>query len=147
MKRTASRNALGWLEQQADFRALADRAERLLALQTDLGACAPSHSLVAMGITNETLLVGTTNASTAAKLRQLEPSIVAALCDRGWQIKRIRFRPQPPGANASRPAAALKAPIPASALGGLASLREEVSNPALKEALTNFLRGHTGGAR
>ncbi|MCL4747681.1 MAG: hypothetical protein KJZ83_20040 [Burkholderiaceae bacterium] len=147
MKRTASRNVLGWLEQQAEFGALADRAERLLALQSDLCACAPSHSLVAMGITNEALLVGTANASTAAKLRQLEPSIVGALRDRGWQIKRIRFRPQPPGANASKPAAAIKPPIPPSALGGLADLREEVSNPALKEALTNLLRGHSGNGR
>lgn len=96
MKRTAPRNALAWLENQAEFQALADRAERLLALQADLSTVAPAHSLVAMGIENEALVVGTPNASTAAKLRQLEPSIAAALRDRGWQIKRIRFRPQPP---------------------------------------------------
>jgi hypothetical protein len=142
MKRTAPRNVLGWLEQQSEFRALVDRAERLLALQADLSACTPSHSLVAMGIENETLLVGTPTTSMAAKLRQMEPSIVAALRDRGWQIKRIRFRPQPPGSRQARPPAPLKAPIPSSALAGLSRLCEEASSPALKEALTNLLRGH-----
>ena len=147
MKRTAPRSALGWLEDQAEFRALADRAERLLALQADLSAVSPAHSLVAMGVENEALMVGTPNASMAAKLRQLEPSIVAALRDRGWQIKRIRFRPQPPGAAGSRPPPRLKAPVPTEALKGLAQLREEASSPALKEALTNFLRGHPGSRR
>lgn len=142
MKRTAPRNALAWLENQDEFRALADRAERLLALQADLSTVCPSHSLVAMGIENEALVAGTPNASTAAKLRQLEPSIVAALRDRGWQIKRIRFRPQPPGAAGTRPPTRLKTPVPADALQRLARLREEASSPALKEALTNFLRDH-----
>ena len=140
--RAAPRHALGWLEQQADFRALTDRAERLIALQTDLRQCAPGLALTALGLEDDELMVGAPSASAAAKLRQLAPSIASALQGRGWKVKRIRFRPQPGTHGSTAPRHREKAPIPVGALAGLAALAEQASDPALKEALAHLVRTH-----
>ena len=140
MRPTTPRHALGWLEREDSFRSLTDRAERLLALQADLRQCAPSLGLVALGIEQDTLAVGTQSASAAAKLRQLEPSIVASLNDRGWKVKRIRFRPQPRGFEPMTPPHQPRAQIPAAALADFEALSEQADSPALKEALTHLVR-------
>ena len=140
MRPNAPRHALGWLDQEAGFRALADRAQRLLALQEDLRRSAAGLELTALGVEHDCLLVGTPGAAVAAKLRQMEPTIVEDLYSRGWQIKRIRFRPQPKAGSAAARFEA-RAAIPASALARLGDLAKETSSPALKEALANLLRG------
>jgi len=145
MTTTPARHALGWLEGQRDFRTLTDRASRLLALQQDLRSCAAARALVALGLEDDTLLAGTPGAAAAAKLRQLEPSIVAHLAARGWKVRRIRFRPMPAGAVAPAPAPAERAPIPASALAGFAALSSQAASPALKDALEHLL--HRRGRR
>jgi hypothetical protein len=142
MNRVAPRHALGWLEQQAEFRALTDRAERLLELQADLRACAPGLALTALGLENDELLVGAPSAAAAAKLRQLAPSITSALVARGWKVKRIRFRPQPGSLGPVPPRHRMKDPIPADALAGLEALAEQASDPALKEALAHLVKTH-----
>jgi hypothetical protein len=144
MKPGPPRHALGWLEQQAEFRALTDRAQQLLALQADLRRCAPGLTLIAMGVENDELLVGAPSAATAAKLRQLAPSITTALQGLGWQVKRMRFRPQPGAQGAAAPRHREKAPIPPDALDRLMVLSEQASDPALKEALANLVKGHRG---
>jgi len=144
MKRATADHALGWLGQEATFRALTERAERLLALQADLRRIAPALDLVAMGIEQETLTVGTPGAAVAAKLRQQAPTILAGLNGRGWQVKRIRFRPQPRGSAPSPPPIRPRADIPPRALAELAALGEQASSERLKEALTHLVRSRTG---
>lgn len=145
MKPAATDSALGWLGREASFRALTDRAERLLALQADLRRIAPALDLVAMGVEQETLTVGTPGAAAAAKLRQQAPTILAGLNDRGWQVKRIRFRPQPRGFAPPPPPTRPRADIPAGALAEFAALGEQTSSDRLKEALTHLVRSRTGG--
>jgi len=140
MNRTAPSLAIGWLEQQAEFRMLADRAAKLLDLQADLRRCAPDLALTVLGLDAEELLAGALNAPAAAKLRQLAPSIVHALRDRGWQVKRIRFRPQPASQSVSPPAPRTKDPIPVQALAELEMLAEAATSAALKEALAHLVR-------
>ena len=140
MTNGTSRHALGWLEQHPEFSAAAIRAERLLQLQNDLRACAFGLELTALGIESEDLLVGTPNASAAAKLRQLAPSIARALQDRSWQIKRIRFRPQPVGMGPPPVPFKAKQPVPATAVYSLQMLSEEIQNESLKRALAHFVR-------
>ena len=144
---SAPRHALGWLGEQAQFRSLTDRARRLLALQADLRACAPSLGLVAMDLEQETLVVGTPGAGAAAKLRQLEPTIVADLAGKGWQVKRIRFRPQPVGSAPPVRPFETRGDIPPAALEAISALAEQTSDERLKEALTNLVSARGRRAR
>lgn len=145
MQSPPPRQALGWLERQPEFRALTDRAARLLALQADLQRCAPARGLTALGIDDGTLLVGTVGAAAAAKLRQIEPTIVAHLALLGWPVRRIRFRPMAVGSVAPLPPAQVKTPIPASALSEFETLSEAASSPALKEALRHLVDARRRG--
>jgi len=140
MNRSAPRQAIGWLEQHAPFREVANQAERLLDLQADLRRCAPGLPLTALGLDAEELLVGTPNAASAAKLRQLAPSIARGLRELGWQVKRIRFRPQPAARAAGSVAPRLKDPIPPEAIERLESLAEHAASATLKEALAHLVR-------
>lgn len=140
MTPSAPRHALGWLERQPEFQALTDRAARLLALQTDLRQCAQARGLTALGVEDDTLVAGTPGAAAAAKLRQLEPTIVAHLVQRGWNVKRIRFKPMPIGSVAPPMPISPKAPIPPGALEGFRALGESASNPGLKAAVDTLLR-------
>jgi hypothetical protein len=139
-RRSAPRQAIGWLEQHAEFRAVASQAQRLLELQADLRRCAPGLPLTALGLEAEELLVGVPTAGAAAKLRQLAPSIARGLRELGWQVKGIRFRPQPATHVAAPGSQRLKDPIPVDALDTLASLAERSTSPALKEALAHLVR-------
>lgn len=134
------RHPLGWLGQQSSFRELTDRAQRLLALQGDLQLCLPALPVTVLALENDTLVVGAAGAAAAAKLRQMEPSVLAKLRSRGWTLSRIRFRPRPAGSAPPRPAPRIKAPIPETALVGLQALAEQASSPPLQQALQQLLR-------
>jgi hypothetical protein len=140
MSSNAPRHPLGWLGQQPGFRELTDRARRLLDLQADLQACAPALGLQALGVEEQTLLVGAPGAAAAAKLRQMEPTILACLKGRGWQLERIRFRPRSRGSAPPAPAPRIKPPIPEAALEQLRALAESTGSPALRQALADLLR-------
>jgi hypothetical protein len=142
MKPSSTKSPLHWLERDAGFRSVAERASRLLALQEDLRRCVPSIEVVAMGLEAETLLVGTAGAAAAAKLRQLEPSIASALRARGWQVARVKFRPRARGAVAAPAPVEPRADIPAAALAGFEAIREQASSETLKQALTDLLKKH-----
>lgn len=141
------RNAIGWLEARPEFRTLTDRAARLLALQADLRRCAPARALTALGVEGDTLLVGTAGAAAAAKMRQLEPTIVTHLVAHGWTIRRVQFRPLPVGAVAPRALEIPRADIPPSALAQFEAISEEASSPVLKQALANLLRTRSRASR
>lgn len=141
------RNVIGWLESQPEFRSLTDRAAHLLALQADLRRCAPARGLTALGVDGDTVLVGTAGAAAAAKLRQVEPTIVAHLAALGWKVRHIRVRPLPVGAVAPRPAAVARGQIPASALEQFRIMSDQASSPALKQALANLLKSRSSGPR
>lgn len=140
MRQPAARHPLGWLGQQPGFRDLSDRAERLLVLQSDLQGCAPMLGLQVLGIENETLLVGAAGAAAAAKLRQMEPSILGCLRARGWPIAKIRFRPRSRGTVPTPPPPRIKPPIPDAALSALEALEASASTPALRDAIAALLR-------
>lgn len=141
------RNALAWLARQPEFRALAERSAQLLALQGDLRRYAPARALTALGLDGDTLVVATEGAAAAAKLRQIEPSLVAHLAGLGWPVRRVRIRPRPTGAVAPAPEPQARAPIPDQALDAFDRLSEGTSNPALKEALAHLLEKRRRGRR
>lgn len=134
------RHPLRWLGQHPGFRELAGRADRLLALQEDLNACCASIDLQALGVDGETLLVGARGAAAAAKLRQMEPSILACLRARGWPLTRLRFRPRSAGSVAAQPPPRIKPPIPEDALERLRELARGTPESGLKDAIDALLR-------
>lgn len=136
----AARPIHTWLEQESSFRAVAARVDRLVALQATLSEACPRVPMTVMSIDDETLTVSTPNAAWAARLRQLEPTLRAALQAKRAKINRIRIVPQRAGGTSTAPARVPKQPIPAEALGALAQLRDTVEGAPLKEALTNLLR-------
>lgn len=140
MPPSTPRHPLGWLGQQPGFRELTDRARRLLDLQSDLQACAPALGLLVLGVEEETLLVGAAGAAAAAKLRQMEPSILGCLRAKGWTLARIRFRPRSQGGAPRAPAPRIKPPIPDAALEDLRTLAEHTESDALRTALAQLLR-------
>jgi hypothetical protein len=137
---TPPRHALGWLEQTAEFRALTDRADRMLALQSDLALCAPGRDLVALSLDDGVLLAGTPGAAAAAKLRQLEPTLVRQLGQRGWAVKRIRFKPLRVGMTAAVAPSTPREPIPAETRRALEALSEGAASERLREALRRLAR-------
>lgn len=137
---TPPRHPLGWLEQAPEFRALTDRAERLLALQSDLALCAPGRGLTALALEDGTLQVGTPGAAAAAKMRQLEPTLVDRLNSRGWSVRRIRFKPMRTGSVAPPAAPVPRAPIPPQALRALGALAIGAASEGLREALERLSR-------
>ncbi len=131
---------LAWLDGHAGFGALTARAEVLLALQSDLDALpAGARRLTALGLQDEVLVLSAPGAALAAKLRQIEPSILAGLSARGWQVKRIRIQPQPPRQGPRPAQAEPKPPIPAAAVSAFESLEREVEDPGLKRALARLV--------
>ena len=137
---TPPRHPLGWLEQTPEFRALTDRADRLLALQADLALCAPGRGLTALALEDGALQIGTPGAAAAAKMRQLEPTLVAQLNTRGWNVRRIRFKPMRSGMVAPPPPWAPRAPIPPDAQRALETLSVGAVSQALREALMRLAR-------
>jgi hypothetical protein len=138
-----ARNAEAWLRAEPGFAALREQAARLADLQADLARCVPGLGLVAVALERDLLVVGAAHAAVAAKVRQVEPTIVAALAQRGWAIRRIRFKPQwrpAPGGPARAPKSA---PGPG-AIAEVAALAERVEDPALKAALRRLAARHGG---
>ncbi|MBP7660055.1 MAG: DUF721 domain-containing protein [Burkholderiaceae bacterium] len=137
----SARPVYAWLGNDPNCRQLALQAERLVALQAALAAISPLPGLIPLELDDEgSLKVATPGAAAAAKLRQLEPSLISELVSRGWKVKRIRFRPQPASGAPPAPIPVPRAPIPASALIRLDALARETPAGALKQALARLLR-------
>ncbi|HPU54030.1 MAG TPA: hypothetical protein PK359_20910 [Burkholderiaceae bacterium] len=135
------RPVFDWLGNDPNCRQLALQAERLVALQAVLAAVSPLPGLIPLELDDEGCLkVATPGAAAAAKLRQLEPSLIAELVSRGWKVKRIRFRPQPASGSPPAPIPVPRAPIPPSALSELDALAQRTPAGGLKQALANLLR-------
>lgn len=141
MKPARSRHAVDWLQAEPGFARLGEQAARLAALQVDLAECMPGLALTAVALERDVLVVGAAHAAVAAKVRQIGPTVVAALARRGWRIASIRFKPSfrpvpPPPRRIAK-----GAPGP-DAVAGFAALSERVEDPRLKAALRRFAARH-----
>jgi hypothetical protein len=139
--RSQARPVFAWLGEDATARALALQADRMVALQSALALASPLPGLVALELDAAGVLrVAAPSAATAAKLRQLEPSLVAGLRRQGWSVERVRVRPQPREGAVPPPEAPPRGPMPAQALAAFDALAREAPEGALKEALQTLLR-------
>ena len=139
---TRPTNIIDWLRTEPAFRDAASRLARLVELQAMLAAAYPQAPLTVLSLGEDgTLALATRNAADAARLRQLEPSVVAALRRRGAPVERLRIRPR---RNLDRmttgPVNAPRAPIPADALASFEALEHQSQSEGLRRAISALLR-------
>lgn len=140
-----SRHAVAWLDAEPGFARLGEQVERLASLQSDLQRCVPGLGLRVVALERDTLVVGAAHAAVAAKVRQLSPTVLAALARCGWKIDRIRFKPQWRPAADGAPRRPKEAPGPR-AIAQIAELADRVEDPGLKAALHRLAARHGAAA-
>jgi hypothetical protein len=143
MKPLKSRHAVAWLRTEPGFARLGEQASRLASLQQDLTRCMPLLALTVVALERDTLVVGAAHAAVAARVRQLEPTLVAALGRCGWKIDRIRFKPQWRPVAAPPPRTPKASPGP-DAIADISALSERIEDPRLKAALRRLATRHGG---
>lgn len=145
MKPPKSKQAITWLRTEPGFARLGEQASRLAALQEDLKRSMPTLVLSVIALEKDTLVVGAAHAAVAAKVRQLEPTLIAALARRGWKIDRIRFKPQWRPVETAPVRTVKNGPGP-EATAGIEALAVQVEDPRLKAALHRLATRHGSGS-
>lgn len=136
-----SAQALRWLRGEPAFAQVREQAARLAALQQTLREVMPGLDLTVLALDRDTLVVGARHAASAARVRQVGPTLLAALSRAGWRIEQIRFRTrwQPPSDGPRRPPKATPGPR---AIAAIAALSEQVDDPRLRAALARMAARH-----
>lgn len=124
------------------FRELASRLASMVELQAMVSAAYPHAPLTVLSLSDDgTLALAARNAAEAARLRQIEPSLVDSLRRRGAAVSRLRVRTRRTAAESARlPPPTLRSPIPDSALAEFAKLGDTSASDGLKRALETLVR-------
>jgi hypothetical protein len=143
MKPPRSRNVLSWLSAEPAFARLGEQATRLAALEADVRRALPGLSLTVVAFEHKQLVVGASHASMAAKVRQVEPTLIAALGRQGWAVEKVRFKPlfRAPAAPIARRD---KTAPGADAVAHITDLSQSIEHPGLKDALARLAARHSG---
>jgi len=144
MKPDSARAAAAWLDDEAGFRALALRVERLVELQSLLATRFPNAPLTVVTLDAGTLTLRAPTAAWVARLRQSVPTMLQALQLHFAGIDRIRIVTQRRGDAVPPPVRAPRAAIPSTALHALDRLRQSTDAPALGAAIERLVRHHRG---
>jgi hypothetical protein len=134
-----SRVLADWLGEEPDFRSVAAQANRLIGIARVLKEIHPQQTLTVLGLEQGTLRLSGRNASEAARIRQIEPRLVASLRQHGVPVERLRVLSSRTEALSQRPRGGLavdRPAIPVDALAHLGSLTRELAPGRLSEALT-----------
>ncbi|MEY3664746.1 MAG: hypothetical protein RLZZ153_928 [Pseudomonadota bacterium] len=137
----APRSAIEWLDQESNFRELAQRVAGLARLQGQLNASGGLRfPIQVLAVENDTLVVATRSASQAALLRQQAPSLLAAMRQRGTDLRevRVRVRPDLHPRTAARPG--IRKPIPEHTLSELSAIAAHSGESHLAQALERLIR-------
>jgi hypothetical protein len=136
--------AADWLSTDPAYRELALRIGGLVELQAMMSASYPELRVDVLSLEGGTLAVAARNAALAARLRQLEPSVVGALRRRGAAVERLRIRTRlGHDAGAAATPSQPRPPIPQSALSALRDVGAQVEEGALRQAIERLLTHQT----
>ena len=133
-----------------ELKAVAARTKRLRQLQKLYASCAPDGLAASSRLKNArdgVLFVSASNASTAAKLRHLAPSILSDIQKSEPDFRDLRVSVQVTGRAVARRKAMDKTPLPAQALHELEALSKRVADEHLSAALTKLVRHQRTGKR
>lgn len=135
-------SAIDWLKAEPAFREVASRLSSMVELQAMVAASYPQSPVTVLSLSEDgTLAVAARNAAEAARLRQLEPTVVARLRQRGAAVQRLRIRSRRTADAVSQaPSAKPRDPIPQNALQAFESLQAQAQSEVLRRALGSLLR-------
>ena len=118
--------------------------EQMAAMQRDLGALLPDYLATSVEpgfIKDGKLALFTAHNALAARLRHLEPRLVADLQARGWPLDAVRIRVRPQSVKEAKPSKeARMSPAGAEALRALS---EELPPSPLQAALAKMAARHS----
>lgn len=139
--RPKDRTALEWLGQDHAWQAAARHGQRLLALQRVVDEAAPGLRLRVVSLQDGCLLLAAPHAATAAKLRQLAPTLKARLAKAGWEVEKFRLRAHqtPPERPLPR---RVKDDIPPEGVRALREAGAQAPAGPLRDALERIARRH-----
>lgn len=136
--------ARSFLSAAPNLQNLLQEAKKLLALQDAWNQIAPRPLTTASSVgavRGKTLIIYASNGAVAAKLRQLAPSLLAKIQERGLEITAIRVDVQVEAAAANRKQKNLT--ISRNALSNLEELEQSLAASPLKSALQTLVKRHS----
>jgi hypothetical protein len=128
-----------------ELKALAARTRRLQDLQALYLTSAPRELVGSSRVKNfraGTLFLSADNASVAAKLKQLAPTVLASIRESEGEVTGLRIEVQVSGAARERRPKSHKVALTPDAIGKLERLAMEVRDDGLKNALARLARRH-----
>jgi hypothetical protein len=141
----APQTAADVLGRTSAFTALRAGVAQMRALLDDLNGLLPDylvHRIEPGFIKEGELPLFTAHNALAARLRQIEPRLLAELQARGWPVSSIRVRIRPPAMAPEAPAK--QARMSAAGSAALQALTESLEPSPLRQALTQMLARHQG---
>lgn len=131
-----------------ELKALSARTRRLRELQTLYLGSAPRELARASRVKSYragTLVISADNAAVASKLKQLAPTLLAAIRKTEAEITSVRIEVQVTGAAHERRPEPRKSALTPEAVQAFASLSRQVDEGPLKDALSRLVRHHGRG--
>ncbi len=139
-------NKIGnFLKNSAEFKALSDKAQRLLQLQNTFYESAPPQLAQASRVKNfreGMLFIVTDNTATAAKLRQITPRLLNNIRKHEPQITGIQVTVQVTRSRNEAIRPVRNNELSSDSIDKLRNLSESIPASPLRSALTNFVRRH-----
>lgn len=136
--------AHSFLSAAPNLQTLLQQAQKLLVLQNTWNAVAPKPLAAASrvgAVRHQTLIVYANNGAVAGKLRQLVPSLLEKIQNRGIEITAIQVDVQveslPPGKKPKH------LTVSHNALGSLEKLEQSLEDSPLKNALHTLIQRHS----
>jgi hypothetical protein len=131
------------LGRTAEFAALRAGVEQVAALERDLAQLLPDYLATSVEpgfVKDGALTLFTAHSALAARLRQLEPSLIAELQQRGWNVRTVavKVRPQP----RKEPAPPKGARMTPAGADALFALSESLEPSPLQAALARMAARH-----
>ncbi|MDR5732849.1 DUF721 domain-containing protein [Caballeronia sp. LZ025] len=127
------------------FRALRAGVEQMAALQRDLTALLPDYLAANIEpgfIKDGVLALFAAHNALAARLRHMEPRLLADLQQRGWAVDSLRIRVRPQAVREAAPPK--QARMSAAGASALHELAESLAPSPLQEALARMAARHQG---
>lgn len=138
------------LASSEELKAVSARTRRMRELQKLYAEAAPPELAAASHVKNfrdGMLSIGADNAATAAKLRQLTPTLLARIGKSEPQVTGLRIGVQVSGRGERLRARSQKPALPADALRKFDALAKRVGNDDLRSALTRLVRHQRRAAK
>ncbi|UCE32383.1 MAG: hypothetical protein JSW68_05610 [Burkholderiales bacterium] len=139
---STARSAHDWLRLDSTVEDLIQSQRRLLELQALLDNRFPHLALRATRLAPQAVTLLAPSAAAAAKARQSIPRLIDALQQAGWQISRIKIRPQREHFGAQAPVFKVKPELSSVAVDALRHFGATVNDQALANAIHRMIERH-----